>query len=237
MIARVLATDLMKLRRKAIWFLVFLGPIGVIALQALNFGLRYDYLTNLYKDDLWGVLLENIHYLSMFALVFGMTIITSMLANIEHQLNSWKQVLALPVSRISVYTAKFILSFLLLLVSCSLLAVLTIVLGLSLQFGSDYPLVVIIQKSFYPLLAALPILALQLWLSITMKNQAIPLTVGIVGTIFGMFTKAMPDWLIWKWPTLINQAKVPEYSVYAGIIVGMFLLACGVFDFLKRDVN
>jgi hypothetical protein len=237
MIAQVLAADFIKIRRKAIWFLVFLGPIGVIALQAVNFGLRYDYLIGVYKDDLWNGLLENIRFLSVPAVLFGMTIITSMIAGIEHQMNGWKQVLALPVSRFSVYAAKFILTTLLLLVSCGLLAVGSIVLGLLLKFGSDFSLVAILQGSFYPLLAAMPILALQLYLSITMKNQAIPLTVGIVGTIVSLFAMLLPDWFLWKWPLLVNEANKPEYSVMAGLSVGIVFFTCGLFDFLRRDVK
>lgn len=237
MIAQVLAADFIKIRRKAIWFLVFLGPIGVIALQAANFGLRYDWLVSQYQDDLWGALLENIHFLGVPAILFGTTILASMIAGIEHQMNSWKQVLALPVSRFHVYLAKFILNTFLMLVSCSILAVGSIGLGLALKFGTDFSIGDVLQKSFYPLFAGLPILALQLWLSITMKNQAIPLTVGIVGTIVSMFAMALPDWMIWKWPLLINEANIPEYSVIAGVSIGVLLLACSVFDFIRRDVK
>jgi lantibiotic transport system permease protein len=236
MIAQVLAADFIKIKRKAIWFLVFLGPFGVIALQAANFGLRYDWLVSQYQDDLWGALLENIHFLGVPAILFGMTVLTSMIAGIEHQMNSWKQVLALPVSRFSVYIAKFILIALLLLVSCTLLAVGSIGLGIALKFGTDFPIVDILQKSYYPLLAGLPILALQLWLSITMKNQAVPLTVGIVGTISSLWAVMLPDWVIWKWPLLINKANIPEYSVIAGVSLGILVLACSVFNFTRRDV-
>lgn len=237
MIGRVLAGDFIKIRRKAIWFLVFLGPFGVIALQAANYGLRYDYLVSQYQDDLWGALLGSIHYLAVPAILFGMTILASMTAGIEHQMNSWKQVLALPVSRFHVYLAKFILNTLLMFAACSLLAAGSIALGLILKFGTDFPLALVLQISFYPFFAGLPILALQLWLSITMKNQSIPLTVGIVGTIVSLFAAGLPDWFIWKWPLLVNAANVPEYSVIAGVSTGIILFACGLVDFLRRDVK
>jgi lantibiotic transport system permease protein len=237
MIAHVLAAEFIKIKRKAIWFLVFLGPLGVIALQAANFGLRYDYFVSQYQAELWDALLQNIHYLGVPATLFGITVLTSMIAGIEHQMNSWKQVLALPVSRFSIYTAKFILNTFLLLVSCSLLAMGSIGLGIALRFGTDFSLADVLQISFYPFFAGLPILALQLWLSITMKNQAIPLTVGIVGTIVSLFAAMLPDWVIWKWPLLINSANIPEYSVIAGVSLGILLLACSTFDFIRRDVK
>ena len=39
----------------------------------------------------------------------------------------------------------------------------------------------------YPLLAGIPILVIQLWLSVTMKNQAIPLTIGIFASVFAVY--------------------------------------------------
>lgn len=60
MMWRALSADWLKIRGKGIWFLVFLGPIGLVAMQGLNFGLRYDYLRQQYSADLWGGLLDNV---------------------------------------------------------------------------------------------------------------------------------------------------------------------------------
>lgn len=64
MTGRVLAADFLKIRRTLVWFLVLLGPVGVVGLQAVNFGLRYDYLTKQYANDLWYALLSNIQFLA-----------------------------------------------------------------------------------------------------------------------------------------------------------------------------
>ena len=60
MTGRALSADWLKIRGKGIWFLVFLAPIGLTAMQALNFGLRLDYLKEQYADNLWGGLLGNV---------------------------------------------------------------------------------------------------------------------------------------------------------------------------------
>jgi hypothetical protein len=237
MMARVLAADFLKIRRKAIWFLIFLGPVGVIALQAVNYGLRYDYLTKLHASDLWGGMLSDIQHLVPLTILLGITIVASMVANIEHQVSSWKQLLVLPISRISVFSAKFTLCVLLLLVSCILLGIGTIVLGISLGYETDFPLLKIIKLSFYPFIAAFPILALQLWLSVVTKNQAFPLTVGIVGAIFSPFALKFPDWFLWKLPMLMNAANKPEYSVFAGLAAGAVIFAMGSIHFTSKDVN
>ena len=173
--ARVLASELIKIKRKMILFLVFLGPFGVIALEAVNFGLRYDWLTGVYKDDLWKGLIGEAAMLSVPTILIGLTILTSMIANIEHQTNAWKQLLALPISKMKVYTGKVLLTIILLLISCFLLMGGTIILGLALKFGTSIPLLYLLKMCFYPCLAAMPLLALQIWLAISMKNQAIPI--------------------------------------------------------------
>ena len=152
-----------------------------LPLEAVNFGLRYDWLTEVYKDDLWKGLIGEAAMLSVPTILIGLTILTSMIANIEHQTNAWKQLLALPISKMKVYTGKVLLTIILLLISCFLLMGGTIILGLALKFGTSIPLLYLLKMCFYPCLAAMPFLALQIWLAISMKNQAIPLTIGIIG--------------------------------------------------------
>lgn len=234
---RVMTSEFIKIRRKMILFLVFLGPLGVVGLEAVNFGLRYDWLTGVYKDDLWKGLIGEATMLSVPTILIGLTILTSMIANIEHQTNAWKQLLALPISKAKVYTGKVLLSILLLFVSCVVLAIGIIILGLLLKFGTEIPVLYLIKMCFFPFLAALPILALQIWLAISMKNQAIPLTIGIMGAIVSLYSIKFPDWVPWKWPFLINEWDEPLYSVLAGLFVGVLLYSISLLDFHRKDVK
>ena len=51
MISQLIKSDFLKLKRKGFWFLAFLGPFGVVALQVVNYSLRKDYLLTLSEDD------------------------------------------------------------------------------------------------------------------------------------------------------------------------------------------
>jgi lantibiotic transport system permease protein len=237
MILQTLSSDFLKIRRKMIWFLIFLGPIGVIGLQAANFGIRYEYLTKLYEKDLWKGVINEVRYLSLPALMLGIAIVTSMIANIEHNMNSWKQVLALPITKFKVFTSKFILSAILLFVSCTLLFFGTIILGISLKFGAAIPLMHLIKMMYYPYLAAMPFIALQIWISIVLKNQAVPLTVGILGTIVALYSSSFPDWVPFKWMLLENDWGGPIYSAFAGIFLGLFIYLAGLANFVRKEVQ
>jgi len=236
---RILSVELLKIRRKMLWFLIVLGPAGVIGLQAVNFGLRYDYLTSRYASDLWGGLIGNVSMLMVPTLFIGLAIVASMAAGIEHQTNAWKMTLALPVKRGQVFLGKFLLVSLLLLVSSTLMALGTIVLGVSLGFGfSAVPAGHLGEQIYYPYLAVMPFIALQIGLSVILHNQALPLTVGIAGTVVSMFGGArFEDWVPWKWPYLLNAANDPRISAGLGVLGGAAVLAAGLAVFIRKDVK
>lgn len=219
-----------------IWFLIFLGPFGVVALEAVNFGLRYDYLTNVYKADLWEGLIGEAKFLAIPALMLGLTIITSMIAGIEHQTNAWKQLLALPISKFRAFTGKFLLATILLFVSSTFLFVGVIILGICLKFGFEFPLLSLLKMAYLPFFAAMPFIAFQIWLSITMKNQAIPLTVGILSTIISLASFKFPEWLPWKWLYLDSWGN-PLYPALAGVCLGFLIYLMGLIDFGRKDVQ
>lgn len=238
MILRSLSADLLKIRRKGVWFLVLLGSLGLVVLQALNFGLRYDYLVGkLYKEDAWGGLAGEIFDLVPIALVLGATLIASQIANVEHLNNSWKQLLALPITRTAVFTSKYLVGVIALTVACMLLFAGTIGLGLILGFSSgDIPYLKLLKLSFLPFLGALPMLALQLYLSLTFKNQALPIMIGITAAIATMFAANYPEILPLAWPFLAYYAK-PAMPVASGIILFILIYLFGTGHFVRKDVD
>lgn len=237
MMLRSLSADFLKIRGKGIWFLIFLAPIGLVAMQALNFGLRLDYLKKQYADDLWGGLIDNVVIFVPIALYLGVTLVSSLVANVEHQMSSWKQLLALPISRTAVFSGKFTLCFLLLTASCILLPIFTIVLGLALGFGTDIPLSDILRMGFFPYLGALPLLALQLWLSLTFRNQALPVTFGVAAAIISPFALQLPEWFPLNWPVFSYNGPHASWFVGAGIICGAVIMVMGMIHFNRKDVE
>jgi len=236
MIENLLSSDFLKIKRKGFWLLAFLGPFGVVALQMVNYGVRKDYLLQQSNDD-WGYYLGNVQSFTPLALVLGIAILTSFMASIENETNAWKQLIALPVTKMGVYLSKFTVLACLLLFSSILLMVFTLAFGLVLDLGSVVPYLDIVQYSFYPFLASLPILALQLWVSTVSQNQGIPITVGILGFILTYSAFFLPDWVIWKWPSLMNDANEPVQNVLLGVGVGCLLYVVGMIDFTRRDVK
>ncbi|PAE10560.1 permease [Niallia circulans] len=236
MIGKLLRADFLKIKRKGFWFLTFLGPFGVVALQMVNYGVRKDYLLKQSEDD-WGYYLLNVSSFTPLALALGIVILTSFMASIENETNSWKQLISLPVSKMNVYLSKFTVLAFFLFLSSVLLMVFTIAFGVFLDLGEQTPFAEIVKYSFYPYFAALPILALQLWIATVSQNQGIPITTGVLGVIFVYSAMVLPDWMIWKWPSLTNEWNEPMINVLLGIGVGILLYMAGMIDFTRRDVK
>jgi len=236
MLNKLLRADFLKIKRKGFWFLTFLGSFGVVALQMVNYGVRKDYLLQQSADE-WGYYLLNVVNFTPLALVLGIAILTSLMASVEDETNAWKQLIALPVSKWSIYLSKFTVLACLLLVSSFLLMVFTFLYGIFLDLSRPIPYFDLLKYSFYPYFAALPVLALQLWIAMVSKNQGIPITTGVIGVIFTYSAFVLPDWMIWKWPSLMNDWGEPIINVVLGIGVGCILYIVGMFDFVRRDVK
>ncbi len=236
MILRLIKTDFMKIKRKGFWFLTFLGPFGVVALQMVNYGVRKEYLLT-QSDDYWGYYLLNISTFTPLAIVLGIAILTSAIASVENETNAWKQLLALPISKSSVFISKFTVLTVLFLISSILLTIFTYGYGMYLQFDNNLVFLDLITYSFYPFFAALPILALQIWIAVISSNQAIPITTGILGTILTYASFGLPDWMIWKWPSLVVEWEEPTFIISLGLGIGFLLFIIGMTDFIRRDVR
>ncbi|KOY17661.1 ABC transporter permease [Paenibacillus xylanivorans] len=237
MTGRALSSDWLKIRGKGIWFLVFLAPIGLTAMQALNFGLRLDYLKELYAGNLWESLLNNVVVFVPLALMLGATILSSMIANVEHEQGSWKQLLAMPITRPAVYLAKFLLACMLLIISCLLLTAGIIGLGLLLGFDAGaIPWSQAIKLGLLPLAGALPVLSLELWLTMVNKNQALPVTLGIVLAVMGMFALSISPYFPLAWAQMAWSSPKPLVYVGMGVGSGLLIMLLGMVHFSRKDV-
>lgn len=237
MISRIMVSDWMKMKGTWIPYLVLLGPFGVILMQALNYHFRYGILVRP-DSDVWKDLLENIHFLMIPTMLLGITLLASMMSGLEHQGHTWKSLLALPFSRIQFYLSKLLWLFVFLLIPSVLIIGGTALLGLWLGFGPDVPWQPVVQQGFYPFLAALPIMVIQLWISIMVQNQAISITIGVVGTICSFVSSLLPKALPWLYPTLAApfHSAQPVLYVWIGLGVGIVLFAISSAIFAKRDV-
>ena len=112
--------------------------------------------------------------------------------NIEHKADTWKSLFSLPISKLSVYGAKYLYAFFLIFVCLALFVLFTLGFGNllsvvkpSLRF-SEYHIEGLLTRVYFKLfLASLGILSIQFLLSLLFRDFLKPMGIGFICTITG----------------------------------------------------
>lgn len=120
--------------------------------------------------------------------------------NVEHKADTWKTIFSLPISRWSVYGAKFAYALFLVFLCLALFALFTIGFGNllgavkpELKFNAYHMEVQLMQIYFKLFLSSLGILSIQFLLSLLWSDFLKPMGLGFVATIVGV-TAASKEW-------------------------------------------
>jgi lantibiotic transport system permease protein len=168
----------LKLRKSSIWLLIFVSP--ALATVLGFFLLRFE------EPDRqqWMYLISDMsaaHGILFLPLLAG--IFAAFVCRYEHDSGGWKQLLALPVKRTTVYVVK--LSVVVLLLAATQLLLLGGMIAVAKLVGIDDPMPVglLLQSVLGGLIASLPLAALQLAVSVGWANFAAPLAINVILTL------------------------------------------------------
>lgn len=198
------------------WYLYFRqGPGGIYA----GFAVMYMFLS--------------------FVFLLGITLLASIMAGTEHETKAWKQLLAMPVPKASVYLAK-LLWILVLQLCAAIITIMGMCLIWFLYSNEPIPWGIMILQPLFACLSTLPMMAIQLWLSTVFSNQALPLALGIFGSICSLFLARSNSFIIqilpWSYPAL-SSPLIPGHMQWIGISlgVGVMLSVLGALLFARRE--
>ncbi|NBJ69202.1 MULTISPECIES: ABC transporter permease [Clostridia] len=176
----ILQSEWYKLRKSKIISIVFVAPaIGFLVGLTSNLTMFDGLAVNQWLQSL--LLMNGTYALLFLPLITG--VLASVVCRYEHQAGGWKHLLALPVTRSKVFVSKYVL--LLALVFAIQLLYLGSIYGVGMINGytDPFPSGLIWKSIFGGWVATLPLLALQLWVSLIFKNFAAPLTINVIGTL------------------------------------------------------
>ncbi|WP_319800717.1 ABC transporter permease [Brevibacillus borstelensis] len=184
---RFFRSELLKLRKSPIWLLVFVSP----ALSTI-FGLGMR-ITPEMEEMAWGMtytMMAAPHGLLFLPLLTG--VLSAFVCRYEHVGGGWKQMLALPVSRGTVYVVKFVwVMGLLLLTQCLLLAGLLAV-GTVKGYSAAVPWDILVSSLVGGWVACMPLAALQLAVSVAWSSFAAPMAVSAIEHPAGQLREIWP---------------------------------------------
>lgn len=182
--------------------------------------------------------------------------------SVEHKADTWKTLFSLPISRWSVYGAKFCYATFLVFLSLALFGLFTIafgnLLGLlkpELRFSEYHMELQVTQVYFKLFLSCLGILAIQFLLSLLWADFLKPMGIGFIATITGVIL-ASKNWdYAYTFPyahpmvalsSMIKHNKGPvrdlqidvfTKDVYVSLGVAIVVFVAGYFIVRKKSVK
>ncbi|MEK4342152.1 ABC transporter permease [Brevibacillus sp. FSL L8-0710] len=226
---RFFRSELLKLRKSPIWLLVFVSP----ALSTI-FGLGMR-ITPEMEEMAWGMtytMMAAPHGLLFLPLLTG--VLSAFVCRYEHVGGGWKQMLALPVSRGTVYVVKFIWVIgLLLLTQCLLLAGLLAV-GTVKGYSAAVPWDILVSSLVGGWVACMPLAALQLAVSVAWSSFAAPMAVSAIFTLPNILlvnSEKYGPWYPWAQPmiAMLSGAQQAESGVLGVPPETLFIVILGSF--------
>lgn len=233
--------ELIKLKHSGIlWitaiFPIFAGFIGrTVASRLVNRGI---------EDELWSLIfICSIPLYALIVLPLLITTIMIVITRVDHSNNGWKQLLALPVKREHVYCSKLLVGIIILIYSTVILFIALIIGGITMGGGTNIPFKMLLSKHLIMLVAALPIIAVQFYLSFRFSHIAIPLIAGVGLTLPAMMiSNSTRFWIYYPWTypmtatslESIGSKVIPMYTVCAILFIGVIFI--GFLQFRKKDI-
>lgn len=248
MLLTSLRSEILKTRRTAAFYFTIFGAACVPLIFVVN--VLFDELDSTRKDPFNSIFklcaeMNAFVFYPLFAVL-----ICTLLPQIEFKNNTWKQALASPQKKITIYTAKFLniqlLLLLFLVVNHIFLFVATVIthfvmpdLDLLNQPLNGHRVFVNALNTYVCVLA---ISVIQFVLGLRFRNFIIPIAIGLVLWFTGLmmvFESKSPNAQFYPYsyqvfavyPKLRSQLNTVEWR---SLVYGMLVLALGFMDFRRR---
>lgn len=258
-IIRAIKAESLKLKRTRALWLTIAAPLFVALLNFIMLfnnarvaevdgGVWDTYIISA-NMGMWYIIMNTLYLSLMIALVIGS----------EHTANTWKYLLALPISRSSLLLAKLIIVASLGLLANFLLILFAIGSGFiaemlrpELSFtGNQLHLFDYIRLTLLATALSSLIIIVHVWLSIRIRNFIIPVGIGFLGAIATLIATSsgfFQRFWIWMYPMdgLIADRALTSFEYHGWplpillgiVVVAVFALTLfAVLDLNRRDIN
>lgn len=246
---RALSAELLKTKRTLAFWMTFVTPLVVCALQLMIL-LRMPTTYPEQGVDGWRSSSNNIFVLwTILALPLLITLETALLAQTEHSEKHWKQLFALPLPRWTIYAAKWLVGAFLLLLAHLLLIGLAVGVGLATrllrpEMGIDgpIPLAWMAQVMGQVFLISLLIHSIHTWVALHFHSFTVAVGVGMAAAVANIILINSADGQrYFPWTLAINALPTnenaqPGYALLVGILGGLLLAILGAWETTRRDV-
>ena len=249
MLARVLVTELFKLKRTLALWMVLIAPMVVVMLNFLvgMFGPGTPLAQSIRGP--WGQITNNtVNIWTLLMMPMFLTLETSLLAGLEHTDKNWKSLLALPAPRWTFYAGKLVVTIMLLWTAHAVLMGGTVLSATILKaarpalgFGA-MPLSLLSRPLAKISVAALFALTIQHWVSLRWQSFTAALGFGMCAMVVSLVavrSATYGPWYPWSMPlvsVLVLNSRgthVIPAAIAGSVVAALF----GCWEFSRREIS
>lgn len=260
-----LQSEFYKSRKTLGFWSAILLPLLVVLFISIGFYVNSDKMKSASGMLIWmryaglAVNMMGGLLLPMFVIFIGYSVNA-----LEHKADTWKTLFSLPISKWSVYSAKFFYAVFLVFMAMMLFALFTIgfgnLLGMlkpEMKFGEYHVEVVLLQVYFKLFLSALGILSIQFLLSLLWADFLKPMGLGFLFFIIGVICAGPANWkyaytIPYAHPMLAIQSMFPRkpgmpptqivvdiftQDVYVSLAVSVVVFIAGFYIVQRKSVK
>lgn len=244
---RAMNAERLKLRGTLAVWLCVLTPLIIVLLGTMMAWSMPLSLASDAHEAPWRVFINNL--LAIWAgimLPLLITLETALLAGLEHNNHQWKHLLALPLPRSAHYVAKLAAMLGLTSLATLLLCLLIPLGGLLIMLTANSPLAgppeweYLCGRALATIMAALPMIAVQMFIAIRWRSSSLAMISGITGTLVAMLTPkggSFGELFPWALPAtaVMGDPAQRSFVVIAGFTAFLVIAMLGARDFSRRE--
>jgi lantibiotic transport system permease protein len=235
----VIKAEILKYRRTSALFLAVGIPFAINLLFLLAFFLNEN-LQKVSVEKRWDFFLSGLYgsWAQLF-LPVGLGILAALALGLEHQENQWKQILALGVTRVQVYFAKWLAVMWLVLLGSITLGLGSLLVGGIITGFQAMPWTRVLTSPLLMFLGSAGIISVQVWLATRYKAFAVSTGVALFGAIAGgLISNSARFWYYfpWTYPAFGLDSSKNTWAIGLSLAVAFVALVAATRDFQKRDM-
>ncbi|MGC8230208.1 ABC transporter permease [Pseudobacillus badius] len=245
MLKNTLYVERLKLKRSKLWLLYIIGPLLGVLLAYINFLKNYDLFMQPGDNEWIEAWTQAALFMGPFILPILVGIYAAFICREEHVGGGWKQLFTLPIKHSAVFLGKFLIVIGMVTVTMLLLFIFFVVIGYVKGIEGSFPIFMLLGFVVKGILACLPLIVLQLIISIRAKTFGVPLAVSIVFTLPAIIVASTPLGQIYPWtqPMLAmspeDESPIQSYGLFYTLLIGSFtvLMWYGLRSLSKWDIS
>ena len=192
MLKRCILAENRKLHASPIWAMFFVLPILSATYGTFNYLQNLEILT----DGWYSLWTQHTLFYSMLFFPAMVATYAAYLWRLEHLGHNWNLIMASPVPPLALFAAKFAVVTKLALLTHGFVFALFVFCGKVFAHLPGLPPVTLPLFLLRGLLGALAVIAAQLVLAMVIRSFAVPIFLGLLGGITGIFISSKGSWAV-----------------------------------------